>query len=276
MDGTKTYRKWRQQVMRPPHNDFVFAVSASSKTPVSGTGKTTLGGGLAKELDRSDSGFDAETQYTMSAGELGYDFIPEVEDRSGVVLDEGQGTPGEGSGLNARRAMKSETIDTLGSILANRDKMLTVVVIAQNYGFLDPQIYTMTDLWLLIKRPPGHPQGAQASVYTVSTNDFELSSPDVKTHHVEDITWDAMPADDPDYEIMERKKQEAKQRDEQDDADDGLSEVAQIRLAKSLRDETELSWQKIADREEIDRSREWLRQKVDELREEEQKRKQTA
>jgi hypothetical protein len=138
------------------------------------------------------------------------------------------------------------------------------------------EIYTMTDLWMLIKRPPGHPEGAKASVYTVSTNDFDLSSPDVKTHHVEDITWDAMPADDPDYEIMERKKQEAKERDEQDDSDNGLSDVAQIQLAKSLRDETDLSWQHIADRDEIDRSREWLRQKVDELRDEEQKHKQAA
>lgn len=261
MKDTKTYRRWRQQVMEPPKNDFVFAVTASSSTPVSGTGKTTLGGGLAKELDRSDSGFDAETQYTMNAGELGYDFIPKVEDRAGVVLDEGQGTPGEGSGLNARRAMKQETIDTLGSILANRDKMLTVVVIAQNYGFLDPQVYTMTDLWILIKRAPGHPQGALASVYTVKTDDFDLTSPDVKTHHVEDITWPPLPKDDEDYKIMERKKQEAKKRKQKSGGDDGvLNDDGQATLAKTLRDETDMSWREIAENDSIDKSYEWLRQ----------------
>jgi len=263
MKQTDLYRRWRQQVMKPPKNDFVIAVTASSSTPVSGTGKTTLGGGLAKELDRSPSGFDPETQYTMNAGQLGYDYIPDVENQSAVVLDEGQGTPGEGSALNARRAMKQETMDTIGSILANRDKMLTVILISQNYGFLDPQIYTMTDLWILIKRAPGHPNGAMASIYTVETDDFDLSSPEVKTHHVEDVSWPPLPDDDPDYKVMERKKQEAKQRRrESKDSDGTLSEEGQVTLAESLRSETDMSWREIAENDSIDKSYEWLRQQA--------------
>lgn len=232
LEETKLYQRWHGRVAEPPHNDYLIVVSPSSRTAVSGTGKTTLAVGLAKNLDRSSGGFDAETQATCSAGELGYEIIPEVEPQSAVILDEAQGTPGGGSGLNSRRAMKTETIETLGSILANRDKRLTLIVVVQRYEQLDPTIYPMTDSWLLIRKGPSAADGPVASHHLVTVDDFDLSSPDLRTPRVESFAWPALPTDDPDYQTMERKKQAAKEKGGDDDENSQPTEIP-----KQLRDE---------------------------------------
>ncbi|OTE99114.1 hypothetical protein [Halorubrum sp. SD683] len=249
--------------MEDPPNDFLMVISASSKSAVSGTGKTTLGTGCAKTLDGSSSGFDAEEQATLSAGELGYEIIPGVETRSAVVIDESQGTPGGGSALNTRRAMKTETIETIGSILANRDKMLTIIIIVQNFSMLDSWIYPLVDAWLLIRKGPGHPQGPVATHHKVEIDDYDLKNPQLRTPAVEDLSWDPLPEDDPDYQVMDRKKQEAKQKsDGSPDADGELGDQEQLLIAEGYR-RTGTAWRKIPEKDErLTYSSEWYRQRI--------------
>jgi len=263
MKETVLYRRWYNRVMEDPPNDFLICISASSKSAVSGTGKTTLGTGMGKTLDGSASGFDAETQATLSAGKLGYEIIPEVETRSSVMIDESQGTPGGGSALNKRRAMKTETIETIGSILANRDKMLTIIIIVQNFSMLDSWLYPLIDAWVLIRKGPGHPQGPLATHHKVEINDYDLKSPDLRTPAVEDFSWDALPDDDPDYMVMDEKKQAAKQKTtESDDEDSGLNDREQLLLAEGYR-KTGASWRELPDQDErLTYSGEWYRQRL--------------
>jgi len=262
MKGSRLYRRWYSRVMEEPANDFLIVISASSKSAVSGTGKTTLGTGCAKTFDSSHSGFDAEEQATLSAGELGYDIIPNAESRSAVMIDESQGTPGGGSALNTRRAMKTETIETIGSILANRDKMLTIIIIVQQFSMLDSWLYPLVDAWLLIKKGPGHPQGPLATHHKVETDDYDLKSPELRTPAVEDLRWDPLPDDDPAYEVMDRKKQEAKQKSTPEEDDGELGEQGQLLVAEGYR-RTGTPWRKIPDQDErLTYSYEWFRQRL--------------
>lgn len=236
MKGTRLYRRWHHRVEEPPPNDFVICISASSKSAVSGTGKTTLGTGFGKTFDASRSGFDAEAQATLAAGELGYDIIPSVEHKSAVVIDEAQGTPGAGSALNKRRGMKTETIETVASILANRDKQLTVIVIVQQFNMLESWMYPLIDAWILIKHGPGHPDGPLATHHKVEMDDYDLKNPKLRTPAVEDLTWPSLPEDDPDYMAMERKKQAAKTKgSDEDDEEVELEKDAQMQLAQHFR-----------------------------------------
>lgn len=264
MKGTKLYRRWYNRVKEPPTNDFLLVLSASSKSAVSGTGKTTVATGLAKTLDSSPSGFDAESQATLSAGELGYEIIPEVENRSAVIIDEAQGTPGAGSAMNKRRSMKTETIETISSILANRDKGLTIIVVVQQFQMLDAWLLPLVDAWLLIRRGPGHPQGELATHHKVQVDDYDLQSPTLKTPAIEDLRWSALPETDPDYQVMERKKQEAKRRSQDgEEGGDQLPKTAQMKMAQAFRDQGHsLQW--IADNiEEIEYSRETIRKNTE-------------
>jgi len=254
------YRRWFDRVVRPPRNDFLTVISPSSKSAVSGTGKTTMGVGISKQTDISRGGFDASEQFTLNAAEWGYQIIPKAEAGSAVGIDEAQGTPGEGSGLNSKRAMKTTTMEAIGSVLANRDKHYHMVVIVQDFSSLVPDLYPVVDAWLLIRKGPGEPGGPMATHHKVHTDDYDLSSNNPKTPAVEDITWPALPADDPDYRAVERMKQSAKTRDEVDDEDQDLPKDQQIKLAQEWREiGKSLLWIE-ENVDAISYSREWVRQ----------------
>lgn len=224
------HRDWSRAVKEGSPNDFVICVTASSKTPVSGTGKTTLQTALAQQTDLSEEGFDATEKATLDAGELAYERLPSIETRSAVVWDEAQGAPGT-VGLDARRAMKTEAIDAISGLLANRDKQLTIIIGAQIFSMLDPRIYPIIDAWLLIRKEPDHPDGPLGTYHRVHVQDYNLGSPKVKTPAIEDFSWCRVAYDDPDYQELERLKQLAKTRNyaaDGEDGDDGEETVPEI------------------------------------------------
>lgn len=257
---TETYADWYQQVCRPPANDYVFVISASSKTPVSGTGKTTLMTGLCKALDRSKGGFDAEEQATLNANEFANEVIPNAPYGAAVAIDESQGTPGEGSGLNRMRAMSEQVMDSVGSLLANRDKSLTVVIVVQQFHMLFSDFYPLVDNWLLIRYGPGQAGGPQVISHDVYSDDYHLGGSQLKTPIRESLSWPPISHDDPDYRYLEQAKQEAKEKgrkEEDSDDDDGLSKEAQKQLAQTLRNRG-LSLREIAKVDAIDYKFGWV------------------
>jgi hypothetical protein len=213
---TALFRRQRRRVDEPPANDFVVAITPSSHTGVSGTGKTTLATTLAKSFDVSEDGFDAEEKATLDAGKLAYEVVPSVQPGSAVIFDEAQGAPGTDS-VNSRRGMKSESLDAINGILANRDKRLTLILVGQQLAMLDKNLFPMIDAWLLIRKEPSDPTGPLVTHHKLYIEDYDLRSPDIKTPGVEDLRWGPLPADDPDYSVMERKKQRAKSRRSESD-----------------------------------------------------------
>lgn len=293
MIDSELYRSWYEQVVLPPENDFLICVSASSHTPVSGTGKTTLGVGLGKSLDRSESGFDAETQATLSAEEFANTVIPEAETKSAVVMDETQGTPGGGSGLNRMRAMSQSTMDAIGSVLANRDKSLTMVVIVQQIHMLFSDLYPLIDAWLLINKAPGQINGPKLKHYKIHTGDMPDDSDGIRTPFIEYLSWPAIPESDPDYQVMESKKQSAKTKGEggpgggreiqtkQDVLQLRPSEVAMeadefddLKTAFQVREQYGTAWRKLPEKveeelgRELEYSGEYYRQQITDLEDE--------
>lgn len=259
-EGSALHKEWSKAVEKGNPNDFVICITASSKTGVSGTGKTTLTTDLGQQTDKSPSGFDATEKASLDAGEIAYDIVPNLEPKSTIVWDEAQGAPGT-VGLDARRAMKQEAIDSVSAILANRDKQFTFIITAQVFSMLDPRIYPVIDAWLLIREQPDSPNGPLGTYHKVHVEDYNLSNPTVKTPAIEDFTWNEVPADDPDYQEMERLKQKAKTKKQQsDDSDSGLSKEAQSSIAQAHRDNgRSLKW--IAENvDEITYSSEWIRQ----------------
>lgn len=232
MIDSHLYSDWYQSVCVPPYNDYLIAISASSKTPVSGTGKTTQGAGLATALDRSADGFDAETQATLNAEEFANTVIPDAPNRGSVLIDETQGTPGEGSGINRMRAMSSSTMEAIGSVMANRDKNLTIIVVVQRLGMLFSDLFPMIDAWLLITKAPGQPNGPKAKHHKVFQEDYPDAGGGLKTPAVETVSWPAIPEDDPNYTILEEKKQVAKVKGGGEQEDKVRSEAEEIQLVR--------------------------------------------
>lgn len=229
---SKLYHDWYQRVASGTPNDYIIAISADPRsTGVSGTGKTTLGGGLAKNwFDHSDGGFDAEVQYTLDAARLAYDMYNETDEMSVLIGDEMQGTPAT-TGLNAKRSQKSEALDAINAIAAGRSDRKTVILIVQDLKSLNKDALTFVDAWLLIRDDYNY----VATHYAVAPDVFDLGSRETRTPGIEQITWDALDKNDSDYKIMEEKKQRAKEGKREYSEND--SEATQPHIPKAVRDQ---------------------------------------
>jgi hypothetical protein len=261
-ETSELHREWAKTVKEGSPNDFVICISASSRTGVSGTGKTTLTTNLAQQMDLTDSGFDATEKASLDAGEIAYDIVPEIEPRSAIVWDEAQGAPGT-VGLDSRRAMKQEAIDSMSAILANRDKQFTFIITAQIFSMLDPRVYPMIDAWLLIREEPDDPEGPLGTYHEVYVEDYNLGNPQVKTPAIEDFSWDKVPHDDADYQELERLKQLAKtnnyqQRGSDDGGEDAPQEISngqRDRLIQDRYESTDLTQKDLAKVFDVSRKR---------------------
>lgn len=237
------YRRWHEQTVDPPSNDFVIAISASGKSSMSRTGKTTLETFLCENFDRSSTGFDAEQKATVDAGELAYDIVPDVETHSAVCLEEAQGMAGS-IGLDRRRGMVEEAIDAINAILNNGDKELTIVITSQHLPMLDQRVPPLVDAWLLIRHGPSSPDGPLAIHHGMYVEDYNFKNPKIKTPGYEEFAWPKVAETNENYQILERKKQERKKKaDKSAQQDDELSLFEQALLADRLYDRyPDLSW----------------------------------
>jgi len=124
------------------------------------------------------------------------------------AVDEAQGVSAN-QGVNARRAMASSTIDAIGNVAANRMRAMTLIIVSQNIKWLDKNLLDLVDCWIRIRQEPSHPDGPEATAYELYTSDMDFESRQTKTPAITDLTWSDIPDDDPDYQEMERMKDEA-------------------------------------------------------------------
>jgi len=213
---TQLRMEWANRVKGEIANDFVIVVTPHSATAGSGTGKTTLALQLCKAFDVSDRGFDAQRNATLDAGALTEEVLAKSQSGSALLWDEAQGAPGT-DGLDARRAMQSEPMDAIKGVLASRNQRHTLIVVGQQIRMFDPRLYPMIDAWLHIVADPGQAGPPTAVYYDLIADDYDLSSRDYKSRHIEDLSWDALPADDADYRAMDAKKEAAKTESDDDE-----------------------------------------------------------
>lgn len=230
---SRLYHDWYQRVAIGDPNDYVIAISAHpGYTGVSGSGKTTLGGGLAKNyLDHSTGGYDADTQFTVDAGTLAHDMYGNTTELACLVADEMQGTTAN-TNLNSKRAMKTENLQVYNTIAGNRKGRKTLILIFQTLDKAMKDMFDFVDAWLLIVDDVRY----RCRHYKMLSDPLDLESNKTKTPYIETLTWESLPENDPDYRIMEQKKDQANEgeREYGSDAGDGGEDQ---RIPKSARDD---------------------------------------
>jgi len=229
---SQLYHEWYGRVAMGNPNDFVIAISAHPGfTGVSGTGKTTLAGGLAKYyLDHSNGGYDAGDQFTVDAGTLAHDMYEDTTELACLVADEMQGTRAN-TNLNSKRAMKTENLQVYNTIAGNRKGRKTLILVFQTLDKAVKDMFDFVDAWLLIVDDVQY----RCNHYKVLPEPFNFESNKTKTPRVETLTWESLPTDDPDYQIMEEKKDKAN-RGEREYGPNSDSEEEDHRIPKSARD----------------------------------------
>lgn len=258
-EETELYADWYNRVAIGYPNSYTIVVTPSSRTGVSGTGKTTVGTVLAKETDISEEGFVGREKGTAMPKETPY-MLRDATEGSAFVIDESQGTPDD-PGFDSRRGMTETARKAIAAILANRNKRITVIIIAQQLGMLDPRLLPLIDAWLLITKEPDDWDGPICVHHKLTTNDYELKNPKIRTPAVEDLTWPVLGKSDPDYRAMEWHKDRAQGNagiDEEPEETE-LPVDQQIAIAQEYRNMGKsLRW--IEDNvESVERSHEWIR-----------------
>lgn len=211
-------------------NDYVIAISAHpGYTGTSGTGKSTLAGGLAKKLDFSEGGFDADESYTMDPSELAHEIYPNTEEGTVLLGDEMQGTLAS-TGMNSKRAMKTEQLEVYNTIAGRRRDRKTLILVFQSLKRANKDLFDFIDAWLLIVDDVQF----VANHYAVMPDVFNMERNKTKTPLVESLSWDALPPDDPNYEIMEEIKSKSNkgERTYSDEEDE-----EELVLPKAIRDQ---------------------------------------
>lgn len=230
---SQLYHDWYNRVATGPPNDYIIAISAHPGwTGVSGSGKTTFGLDMAKNwLDWSEGGFDAETQATLDPSVLKSDVYDETGELGVMIYDEAQGTPST-TGLNAKRAMKDESLNAINTIATRRKDRKTLILITQSLKSLVKDLYQFIDAWLLIVDDVNY----RARHYRVQPDVFDLETRKTKTPGVEQLSWSRVPESDDDYQEMDRMKDNAIEgASGEDRADSSLPKDQQAELAQEYR-----------------------------------------
>jgi hypothetical protein len=243
---------WKRRVLKSD-NDFIIGIAASSRTPISGTGKTTLAVRLARHFDASDGGFDAQKKAALSSEAVSEDLIPKLPARSSIIFDEAQGTLSS-DGVDSRRAMANAVVDMARSAAQFRKRQHTLLVVSQSSDWIDSRMMDLLDRLIIIQ------ERGRAVVYDHYRDDLPNSGESREyTPAKEEISWKALPDDDPDYQALDRMKEEAGGQGGAGDGEEDISltKAQQKVLAQSLRDE---GWTlvRIADHPQIDFERSWV------------------
>lgn len=237
----ESWLKEKQQEALEKDNDFIVLIAPSSKSSISGVGKTTLAICFCRDFDGTEDGWSAEEKSTLDARQFARELMnnpDKIDDKSAALFDESQGTLSD-SGADARRAMANSVLDVSRALATLRYRQITAVLVTQATGWIDDRIELLSDALVLIQ-DRGH-----AVVYTHYFNDLNPS----KEYHERqvEIEWDALPEDDPDLQELHRLKEEStKEKMEQEDVTIELTKEQKVFWAQQLRDK-QYTVSKIAD-----------------------------
>lgn len=230
------YRTWKERMQS--ENDMIICIAASSRTEMSGTGKSTLAVQLGRAFDCSDSPFDAGEQASLSADEVAKEYYPNLPKGSAIIFDEAQGTLGE-DGVDNRRSMADAVVKMSRSAAQHRWKQMTLIIVTQSTRWIDSRMMELIDRLILIQEKNHHQGWARAVIFDHYFDDL-ASDKQEYTPAVEDIYWRPLPKDDPDYqklhELKEKSDGTGSPSESKEEEDSGVPDISIEQRNKLLKE----------------------------------------
>jgi len=256
---TELYKDWESKVAKSD-NDYTVVIAASSRSAISGVGKTTLAITLTRYFDMSDTEWNAEDKSTLSATDFSRRLLTNDTDedavptKSAVIFDEMQGTL-SGSGVDSRRSMADSVKDVTTAIATLRYRQLTSVLVTQSTKWIDKRVDDLLDALILIQPRDSATDDVRAAVFDTYYNDLSSGSQQY-TERMCSFTWPEV--NDEDYDALhEMKENSAQNKMTEDDEDSSLPDEQQKRVAQEMRDKG-FTLEDIAESELIEYSRGWV------------------
>jgi hypothetical protein len=272
MVRSELYQTWRERVVNDD-NDYIVAIAASSRTPLSGTGKTTLGIQLAQLFDQSAQGFNATEKASLDSEHIADNLFTDLPHQSAIIFDEAQGTLGS-DGVDSRKAMANAVVRMSRAAATFRYKQHTLIIIAQSTQWLDSRMMDLIDRLVLIQEKDAKSKYARAVTFDHYRDDLPSNTTaDEYTPAIEDLYWEPEPNKRSDafkraYQKLHTLKEETAENDKSatsggnDDAE--MSDANKRRLVVDLYRNQGLTQYEIADHDMINKTQPWVSRVLDE------------
>lgn len=204
---TELYQLWRDRVLYDD-NDLIVCIAASSRTEISGTGKSTLAITMARHFDNTDEGFNAEEKATLHATEMAQDLYPNLPSQSALIFDEAQGTL-DSDGVDSRRAMANSVVQMSRAAAQYRKRQHSLIIVSQSTDWIDSRMMELIDRLVLIQEKNPQKGFARAVSFDHYRKDLpSMGGTEERTPAIEDIVWEPLADDDPDYRVIETLKEQ--------------------------------------------------------------------
>jgi len=186
-EETPLYERFENHVSQ----GMEFMVLVSDAGAMRGTGKTTLSIQLARAFDTTDDGL-TPSKATNSPEEFIDAYVDHAQG-SGLVLDEAE------AGVNARDSMTKVNKVMNEKVSMGRVGEKYSVYNAPSASQIDKELRMLAHYWVLVLRR------GRARVYRLNHNPFKS---DTYPEAICELTWGALPADDPVYAKLDEHKWE--------------------------------------------------------------------
>jgi hypothetical protein len=253
------YNLWRERVINDD-NDLIIAIAASTRTEISGTGKTTLAATLAEVFDNTDGGFDATEKASLDSNTVAKELYPGLPNQSAILFDEAQGTLAS-DGVDSRRAMADAVVKMSRAAAQYRKRQHTLIIVAQTTSWLDSRMMDLIDRLVLIQEKNPTDEYARAVTFDHYRDDLPSNtSAKEYTPAIEDLYWEPLPEDHPSYVALDELKEQANDKESEDGGQENQKTEELMRaIDANARGE---SWRDIADKEWASYSHEHYRKEA--------------
>jgi len=153
-----------------------------------GVGKTACAVTIAKLLDTTADGFDAESKATLSVPRF-LDLYDILDEGSALILDEGEQ-------LDSRRAMSQENVDASHKIQTRRVNEVIVIITLPSPDMIDKRVEQLADYWVNVECR------GKARIYKKKIHRIKRK---VYYKGLQTFQWPNLDGD-PDYEALARMK----------------------------------------------------------------------
>jgi len=219
-------------------------VVVTQRNSETGGGKTTLAVFLALSWDIN--GWDGEQKGTVDPEEF-LEVYPELPEHSCIIMDEAEE-------LDARRSMASENVEFSKHWMTMRTRQIDSILTLPATSALDKRLLELADVRINVT---GRGKG---QVYRIKIDDHNPQR-GPQEWHMHEIEWPDL-SSHPEYKKLDEQKQqmidEAVEDDDDEQTEQEKKKARQRELAQK-KVEQGMSYAEIAQLEEIEYSREWIR-----------------
>ncbi|MBS3761207.1 MAG: response regulator [Halodesulfurarchaeum sp.] len=172
-----------------------------------------------------------------------------------LIFDEAQGTL-DSDGVDSRRAMANSVVQMSRAAAQYRKRQHSLIIVSQSTDWIDSRMMELIDRLVLIQEKNPQKGFARAVSFDHYRKDLpSMGGTEERTPAIEDIVWEPLADDDPDYRVIETLKEQVGDvvdEESEQEPEDVVKDFSELpvdqrnRLMKEVYDEFDITQRELA------------------------------